>query len=64
MFIWQFDSDSEDYLKGILMESMIDLERMRAIRSRQKYEIEEQTKQEEDKLRRAKLDAIMKGEHL
>lgn len=46
------------------MESMIDLERMRAIRSRQKYEIEEQTKQEEDKLRRAKLDAIMKGEHL
>ncbi|CAK79792.1 unnamed protein product (macronuclear) [Paramecium tetraurelia] len=54
--IWQFNSDSEEVRK--------DLAIMKEQRRQQRYIIEEQMKQEEDKLRRAKLDAIMKGEHL
>lgn len=64
-FIWQFDSDSEEYLAGTsATSSCLDLDKMRTQRARERQEIEEQTKQEEDKLRRAKLDAIMKREHL
>ncbi|CAD8154199.1 unnamed protein product [Paramecium pentaurelia] len=54
--IWQFNSDSEEVRR--------DLQTMKEQRRQQRFIIEEQMKQEEDKLRRAKLDAIMKGEHL